>query len=290
MTGFARSTGVVGRLRWTWELKTVNGRTLDVRVRVPQGFDALDNAGRAAISARLGRGTCYATLATVREGASPTVRINRPALDAVVAALAVLKEEVDAAPPSLDGLLAIRGVMDVVEPEEDDATRQMENAAILEGLTAALGELVAMRRTEGDALTRILEERLDTIRGYSRQAEEAPARTSDAVRAKLGEQVRALLDTGASLDPDRLHQEAILLAAKADVREELDRLFAHVDAARDLISAGGPVGRRLDFLAQELGREANTLCSKSNDITLTRIGLDLKAAVEQFREQVQNVE
>lgn len=290
MTGFARSTGVVGRLRWTWELKTVNGRTLDVRVRVPQGFDALDNAGRAAISARLGRGTCYATLATVREGASPTVRINRQALDAVVAALAVLKEEVDAAPPSLDGLLAIRGVMDVVEPEEDDATRQMENAAILEGLTAALGELVAMRRTEGDALTRILEERLDTIRGYSRQAEEAPARTSDAVRAKLGEQVRALLDTGASLDPDRLHQEAILLAAKADVREELDRLFAHVDAARDLISAGGPVGRRLDFLAQELGREANTLCSKSNDITLTRIGLDLKAAVEQFREQVQNVE
>ncbi|GGE46882.1 hypothetical protein GCM10007276_25070 [Agaricicola taiwanensis] len=290
MTGFARSAGMAGRLRWAWELKTVNGRTLDVRIRVPQGFDAIDAAARPLISARLGRGTCYAGLTASREGGTPAVRVNRPALDAVVAALDVLKGQIEATPPSLDGLLAVRGVVEVVEPEEDDAAREAETTALIDGLGVALDDLVAMRRGEGQALARILGDRLDAIADMSARADELPARTPEAVKAKLTEQVRALLETGAALDPDRLHQEAVLLAGKADVREELDRLDAHVATARELISAGGAVGRKLDFLSQELGREANTLCSKSNDIALTRIGLDLKAAIEQFREQVQNVE
>jgi uncharacterized protein (TIGR00255 family) len=290
MTGFARASGLTGRLRWTWELKTVNGRTLDVRVRVPQGFDATEAPARAAISARLGRGTCYANLTTARDGGTPTVRVNRQALDAVVAALDLIKDHVEATPPSLDGLLAIRGVMEVVEPEEDESARQAEATSLLNGLQAAVSELVEMREGEGAALSRVLHERLDELTDLSSRAESLPAREPEAVKARLAEQLKALLDTGLTLDPERLHQEAVLLAGKADVREELDRLNAHIITARELIAAGGAVGRKLDFLSQELGREANTLCSKSNDIALTRIGLDLKATIEQFREQVQNVE
>lgn len=290
MTGFSRASGQAGRVRWTWELKTVNGRTLDVRVRVPQGFDAIDTAARAAISAKLGRGTCYANLTATREGGVPTVRINQEVLDAVVLALGQLTERIEARAPSLDGLLNVRGVMEVVEPQDDTQTTQADEAAVLEGLTRAIDDLVIMRKSEGQALALILSERLDTLAHLASQADECPGRTPEAIKRKLLEQVSALLETGVALDPDRLHQEAVLLAGKADVREELDRLRAHIDAAREMLAAGGAVGRKLDFLCQELGREANTLCSKSNDIALTRIGLELKVTIEQFREQVQNVE
>jgi len=290
MTGFARADGAGAGARWTWELKTVNGRGLDIRVRVPAGMDALDAQARAAIAARLVRGTCNVNLTVTREGAQPVVRINEPVLDSLVAALAVLKSRIEATPPSLDGLLAVRGVVEVVEPEADEAARAAESEAILKTLSAALDQLEAARRAEGDALERILNERLDTIEKLTKTVEDHPARQPAAIREKLKEQVAALIGAAPMLDADRLHQEAVLLATKADVREELDRLYAHVEAARELLKEGKAVGRRLDFLSQEFGRESNTLASKSNHVSLTAIGLELKSTVEQFREQVQNVE
>lgn len=290
MTGFARAPGAVHGLRWAWEIKSVNARALDVRVRVPPGFDQVEAAARAAIPARIGRGTCYANLSVDRDGAAPVVRINQEALDAVVAALHALRDRVEAAPPTLDGLLSIRGVMDVVDQEPDEAEQAARVAAILESLGAALDGLVEVRRGEGDVLGGVLGRQLDRMAVLRDAAEANPARTPQAVRARLAEQLRVLLEGAPALDPDRLHQEAVLIAARADVREELDRLAAHIAAARELLAGGGAVGRRLDFLSQELGREANTLCAKSNDAAMTRIGLDLKTVVEQFREQVQNLE
>jgi uncharacterized protein (TIGR00255 family) len=290
MTGFARADGAVPGVRWTWELKTVNGRGLDVRVRVPAGMDALEAQARAAISARLVRGTCNANLSVTREGAQPVVRINEPVLDSLVAALGVLKSRIEATPPSLDGLLSVRGVVEVVEPEADEAARAKEGEVILATLSVALDQLEAARRGEGDALERILLDRLDAIEKLTKTVEAHPARQPEAIRAKLKEQVEALIGASPMLDADRLHQEAVLLATKADVREELDRLYAHVAAAKELLNEGKAVGRRLDFLAQEFGRESNTLVSKSNHVSLTASGLELKSTVEQFREQVQNVE
>lgn len=290
MTGFARADGALAGSRWTWELKTVNARGLDVRVRVPAGMEALEAQARADIAARLVRGTCNANLAVVREGALPLVKINEPVLESLVAALDVLKSRVDAAPPSLDGLLAVRGVVEIAEPEADEAARAAETKAILGTLGVALDQLESARRSEGDALERVLNERLDTVERLTQQVEQHPARTPDAIRARLSEQVEALLGAAPMLDADRLHQEAVLLATKADVREEIDRLYAHVAAARDLLKEGRAVGRRLDFLSQEFGRESNTLASKSNHVSLTAIALELKSVIEQFREQVQNVE
>ena len=290
MTGFARADGALAGVRWAWEIKTVNARGLDVRVRVPPGMDALEAQARADIAARLVRGTCNATLTVTREGALPVVKINEPVLESLVAALGVLKSRVEATPPSLDGLLAVKGVVEVVEPETDEAAKDAERKAMLASLAVALDQLVAARRGEGDALERILRERLDTIEKLTKQIEVHPARTPEAIRARLTEQVQALVGAVPMLDADRLHQEAVLLATKADVREEIDRLYAHVAAARDLLKEGKAVGRRLDFLCQEFGRESNTLASKSNHVSLTATALELKSVIEQFREQVQNVE
>jgi uncharacterized protein (TIGR00255 family) len=211
-------------------------------------------------------------------------------LAAVLETFRSIAKRVDAQPPSLDGILGLKGVIEIVEAEENEQERREAEQAAVKGFEQALAELVAARRREGAALARVLMERVDEIAKLTAAAEASPARKPEAIRARLAEQLRALFDTGEKLDPDRLHQEAMMLAAKADVREEIDRLAAHVEAARELIGKGGAVGRKLDFLAQEFNREANTLCAKANDVTLTTIGLDLKAAVDQFREQVQNLE
>ncbi|MBL8591005.1 MAG: DUF1732 domain-containing protein, partial [Methylobacteriaceae bacterium] len=179
---------------------------------------------------------------------------------------------------------------DVVEADDDEATRAAARQAALEGLEAALDDLVAMRRQEGAALAAVLGQRLDRIAALTRAVDAHPARTPEAIRDRLAEQVHAIIATGAGLDPTRLHQEAVMLATRADVREELDRLVAHVGAARDLLAGGGAVGRRLDFLAQEFGREASTLCAKANHPALTALGMELRAEVEQLREQAQNIE
>jgi uncharacterized protein (TIGR00255 family) len=217
-------------------------------------------------------------------------RINEPVLNAVLATLKGLSGKVDAAPPTLDGILSLKGVIEVSEAEENEDDKRAAEAAIVKGFGEALAGLSDMRQTEGQALGQLLTARLSEIAALAARAEATPGRKAEAIKARLAEQVKALLDNAKGFDPDRLHQEAILLATKADIREELDRLAAHVAQAGSLIAAGGPIGRKLDFLAQELNRESNTLCAKANDVELTNIGLELKAVVEQFREQVQNLE
>jgi uncharacterized protein (TIGR00255 family) len=290
MTGFARSHGVSGSYAWAWEIKSVNGKGLDLRLRMPSGWDAVEVPARARLAELVARGSLQANLTVERSGAAPVVRINAAVLEAVLAALRQLAGRVDAAPPSLDGVLALKGVMEVSDTEESEEERRAAEAAVTQGFAEAVGALAEMRRHEGAVLGNLLNARLGEIAALATRADKSPGRQPEAVRARLAEQVATLLQQSERFDPDRLHQEAILLATKADVREELDRLAAHVAQAQRLIAQGGPVGRRLDFLAQELNREANTLCAKANDVELTNIGLELKAAVEQFREQVQNVE
>ena len=290
MTGFARGHGVSGSYAWAWEIKSVNGKGLDVRLRLPSGWDAIEAPVRARAAERLARGSIQAILSVERSGVTPVVRINAAVLEAILATLRQLAPRIDAAPPSLDGLLSLKGVMEVADLEENEDERRVAEAAAIAGFAEAVAALSEMRQREGAALARILKSRLEEIAALAHRAEEAPGRRVEAIRARLAEQVATLLAQSDRFDPDRLHQEAILIATKADVREELDRLAAHVGQALQLIDGGGAVGRRLDFLAQELNREANTLCAKANDVELTNIGLELKAAVEQFREQVQNVE
>ena len=290
MTGFARSHGVCGTYVWSWELKSVNAKGLELRLRLPPRIDSIEVAVRTRAAERLSRGNVYATLIVEREGIAPVVRINSPVLDAVLNAIGNLSGRVKAEPPRLDGLLGLKGVMDIIDPEEDEDARRAADAAIVAGFEEAVAALVEMRRHEGEAIGRLLSARIDEIAALAARAEAVPGRQPDAIKVRLAEQVAALFDNEARFDPDRLHQEAILIASKADVREELDRLAAHVAQARKLIAGGGAIGRRLDFLAQELNRETNTLCAKSNDVELTNIGLELKNVVEQFREQVQNLE
>jgi uncharacterized protein (TIGR00255 family) len=290
MTGFARSHGIAGTYAWAWELKSVNAKGLDVRLRLPPGWDAVETQARSRAGERLARGTVYGNLSVTREGVAPVVRINEPVLDAVLSTLRGLSGRIDASPPSLDGILALKGVVEVAEQSDSEEERQAAESALVTGFVQALDGLVEMRRREGKALQRVLGQRLDEIGALAQRAEAAPGRKPDAIKARLAEQVAVLLSASDRFDPDRLHQEAILIASKADIREELDRLAAHVAQAKTLIAQGGAVGRRLDFLAQELNRESNTLCAKSNDVELTTIGLELKTVVEQFREQVANLE
>src|SRR4051812_44014945 len=290
MTGFARADGVSGAYAWAWELKSVNAKGLELRLRVPPGWDAVEPPLRARGAESLGRGTIHANLTVQRAGVAPVVRVNEPVLAAVLSTMENVARRIKAAPPAIDGILGLKGVIEVIDEDESEEDRRAGEAAAIDGFATALASLSEMRAREGDALGRVLRARLDEIAALTARAEAAPGRRPEAIKARLAEQIAALLETSTRFDPDRLHQEAILIASKADIREELDRLAAHVAQARRLIDAGGPVGRKLDFLSQELNRESNTLCAKSNDIELTNIGLELKTVVEQFREQVQNLE
>ena len=290
MTGFARADGSSGASQWAWEIKTVNGKSLDLRFRLPPGFDAVEASARTFLAGAFARGSCQIGLQVKRASAAPAVRVNQQVLQAVLAAMAEASRHIDAAAPRLDGLFAIKGVLESDEPEEDEAQKAELVTELLDGLKRAIAACLAMRRSEGEALARVLLARVGEIEALTQEAEANPARQPAAIRERLAMQIRTLTEAAPALDPDRLHQEAVLIAAKADIREELDRLHAHVAAARSLLTAGGPVGRKLDFLAQEFNREVNTLCSKANDVSLTATGLSLKAVVEQFREQVQNIE
>ncbi|MGD9538900.1 MAG: YicC/YloC family endoribonuclease [Alphaproteobacteria bacterium] len=290
MTGFARASGQDERLAWTFELKCVNGRALDMRCRLPTGFDALEPRLRAAAAKALHRGNLSVALQVAPAGGAAPLRLNREALASLLALIREIGPVEGVAPARLDGLLALKGVIESVEAEEDEAAREARLDAISRSFEAALAALVETRRAEGEATAAVLRAALDAIEALIGRAETSASLRADAVRERLRHQVQALLEAGAPLPEERLAQELALLAVKADVREEIDRLRLHVEAARKLIAEGGAVGRRLDFLSQEFNREANTLCSKAGDPGLTAIGLELKAVIDQFREQVQNIE
>ena len=290
MTGFARSDGVQGETSWFWEVRSVNGRSLDLRLRLPSGLERLEPAVRSKCQDHLNRGNCTITLGTKRQAGHMEIRLNEAALAQAlgVADRAKIMSGLD--PVRLDTLLGMRGVVEVAEAEESEQEREAVSKALLAGLETALDQLVASRIAEGQRLQDVIEKQLASIEALVSQAAAGMARQPETLTERLREQVARLDEAGSRFDPERLHQEALLLAAKADIQEELDRLLAHVAAARELIASGQPAGRKLEFLAQEFNREANTTCSKAADIEISRIGLELKSAIDQLREQVQNIE
>ena len=290
MTGFARADGATANLTWHWEVRSVNGRGFDVRLRVPPGFEGLEPRIREILGKHVVRGSVTVNLGVRRTHGQAQIQLNEPALRQVVEALERLRGIVSVGPPSAEALLGIKGVLELVEPEENEAEVLTRAEAMLASLTEAVQSMVRARTEEGSRLQAIVLDQLATIEHLVAAIERSPARAPDAVRQRLKEQVGRLMDTGTTLDEGRLYQEAALLATRADAEEELKRLTAHISAAKELLASREPAGRRLDFLAQEFNREANTLCSKSSDVDTTRAGLDLKAVIDQMREQVQNIE
>jgi uncharacterized protein (TIGR00255 family) len=290
MTGFARSDGAMAATSWHWEVRSVNGRGLDIRLRLPPGYEALEARIREAVAKRASRGNISINLNVKRSEGETQIKLNEAALRQVLAALDSLKATIEVEPPRPEALLAIKGVLEVTEPEESEAETQARSQAMLASLGVALDGLVRAREAEGDRLQVIVLQQLESVERLVAAIAASPAREPAAIRQRLKEQVARLLEAGASLDEGRLYQEAAILATRADVEEELQRLGAHIAAARELAASREPAGRRLDFLAQEFNREANTLCSKANDADMTRAGLELKAVIDQMREQVQNIE
>ena len=287
MTGFGRSEGIAAGLRWIWEAKSVNGRGLDVKIRLPAGFDALEPAIREAAKIRFRRGSLQVGLVVRAESAAGETILNHDLINALIEAGQPLVERGLVAPPRWDGLLSLRGVMlSEAAAEVSDAERV---ETVRAGLEPALDALVESRAQEGRALTALLGSLLDELARLTATARDVATAQPAALAERMRQRLSALVGE-VGVDPQRIAQEVALLAAKADVREELDRLDAHIAEARALIAGDDAAGRRLDFLTQELNREANTLCSKSNELALTRIGLDLKTAIDQIREQAANVE
>lgn len=290
MTGFAEAHGSRDGARWRWEVKSVNGRGLDVRLRTPQGFDGLEPAARTLAGERFKRGSLQAALTFELGESARGLRVDPAALASAIRIAREVAAETGLTPARIDGLLALKGVIvqdDVIPVDERE--RGARDAQILETLATAFDALTRARATEGHKLSTVLTGQIDEIARLTADAAGLAAAQPGALRDKLAAQIKDLL-AGGTLPEDRLAQEVALLAVKADIREELDRLSAHVQEARALMASGEAVGRKLDFLSQEFNREANTLCSKSSDIALTRVGLALKAVIDQFREQAQNVE
>jgi uncharacterized protein (TIGR00255 family) len=293
MTGFARKEGSLDGFSWTWELKSVNGRNLEMRTRLPSGYDVLEGFARNAAAEILKRGNVNAALTVNLQEKTGTFRVNETALAQVERLVIDLRQRLDLAPPHVDGILALRGILEIDDPAPSPEVTELRMQALQQGLVEALKQLHAMRHVEGKRLLALVDGHLLEIERLCKAAGEIAAGQPESLRKRLLEQLADLLTASGSVNTiseDRLAQEVALLATKADVREELDRLSAHIHAVRDLLRAGGPVGRKLDFLCQEFNREANTLCSKAADINLTGIGIELKASIEQLREQVQNIE
>jgi len=288
MTGFARVEGAEGAWTWAVEARSVNGRNLEVRFRGPPGFDLLEKGVRDGAQARFQRGQINVGLQARRAESPVAVSVNHDQLDRYLATVEPLVRSGRVQPPTADGLLALRGVLEAVDAEDDPQVRAAVEQAMASTLLAALDALRASRLAEGAALSPVLAGQVDRIAALVAAAETEAAGHPAVIRDRFARRLKELAGEAAS--EERIIQEAAALAVKADVREELDRLAAHVDSARGLLAADAAAGRRLDFLTQEFMREANTLCSKSATAALTAIGLDLKAVIEQFREQVQNVE
>ena len=290
MTGFARASGAIDGLHWQWEIKSVNAKALDVRCRLPPGFEALEQGVRAAAVEKLKRGSLQVSLSVSGATRPETIQLNETVLAQVLNAAHRLHERIGGEPVRADVVLGMRGVLEAATAEDDEAATLRRNATILASFQEALAALVLARREEGARLKILLAAHLARIETLSLAARDNPARAPSAIKSRLAEQVARLMETGAAFDENRLHQEAVLIATRADIQEELDRLMSHIEAARALIASSEAIGREFDFLAQEFNREANTLCSKAIDRSLTGIGLDLKTVIDQMREQVQNIE
>ena len=289
MTGFARMDGAHGDARWTWEVKSVNGRGLEARFRLPPGFDFLEPDLKKRLAKKVSRGSVNTNL-NLRTGASAIeFRLNEQALDQILPMLDALALRVDCEKPRAENILNIRGVVEQVDADTDEKERAALSAAIAASFDDAVEHLNEARRSEGDAMAAVLSGQFDTIEKLTNAARAEDETSPEAIQKRLKDQITAMLDDEAIAE-DRLAQEAALLAVKADIREELDRLDAHVVAGRALLKGGGAIGRKLDFLSQEFNREANTVCSKAPSMALKRIGLDLKSVIDQMREQIQNVE
>lgn len=292
MTGFTRVAGQHDSVGWIWEIKSVNGKGLDLRVRLPYGYEALEAIVRDVAGKILKRGSVSVSLTVNRAGAESAYRVNRELLERLLALSGELKDEkrLSNEPARLDTLLTVRGVVEASEGDDDPKEAEERQKSMAVSLREALEALLGVRQAEGARLEAILRERLNELDGLCNDADSAASLRTEAIRERLAQQVQDLLDMSPALSEERLAQEVAVLAVKADIREELDRLKSHIEGARGLLDEGVAVGRKLDFLCQEFNREANTLCSKSGDIELTRIGLAMKAAVDQFREQALNVE
>jgi len=290
MTGFARSEGTLAGASWHWEVRSVNGRGLEVRVRLPPGYEALEPRVREAAGRRLTRGSIAISLNVQRDQAVSEIKVNEAVLAQMLAAIERVRSAGDFERPRPDTILGLRGVLEISERHEDEAQTDAQHGAMLESLDRALSGVQDARAAEGRRLASVLAAQLASIEQLTDKVAKVPGRSPQAVRTRLKEQLARLLDADPPLEEARLYQEAALLAQRADVGEELERLRAHAAAGRDLVASSGAVGRKLDFLAQEFNREANTLCSKSNDVDMTRLGLELKAVIDQLREQVQNIE
>ena len=290
MTGFARQEGTSGRYRWAWELRSVNGKGLDLRLRLPQGFERLEPVVRSTIAAQIGRGNLQVNLSVQVSEERVEAVVNHAALAAILGLREELKDILDPAPLNINSLLSLRGIVDFKESGESPEELAALDKDIVEGLASAAAGIARMREAEGEKLADILLAQVRQVEALVDVIESDPSRSPAEIRSKLVAQIDSLMEMAGGLDRERLHSEVALMATKADIREEIDRLRAHVSAARDLLSKGGPVGRKLDFLAQEFNRESNTVCSKSNSVAVTAAGIELKVIVDQFREQVQNLE
>jgi uncharacterized protein (TIGR00255 family) len=290
MTGFARASGAMDGLHWQWEVKSVNGKGLETRCRLASGFEHLEAPARESVLRRFKRGNLQLSLSCDHGSSSEVFSVNEAALEQLLGITEKLRARLGGEPPRIDGLLGLRGVVEVVSEPVDPEIAAARDRALLESLESALTQLAAMRASEGARLGLVISGQLDRIAALTAAARDCPARRPDAIKARLAEHVARLLEAHSAFDESRLHQEAVLIATRVVIQEEIDRLFAHVEAARALLASKEPAGRKLDFLAQEFNREANTLCSKAIDQSVTTIGLDLKTVIDQLREQVQNIE
>lgn len=290
MTGFARAEGAQENWRWAWEVRSVNGRSLEARFRLPPGFDAIEPAVRAAAKEQIARGNLSASLTLAADQGGALFRVNREALDAAIDLVREIEARRDCAPTSAAAILSLRGVMEAGDGAPDEEALEALRQAMISSFDEALAALKEARANEGAALLKVLNAQIDQVEALVESARTHAAAAPANLRARLAAQIAELIDGAAAIPEDRLAQEAAMLAVKADIREELDRLQSHIEAARALLSERAPVGRRFDFLTQEFNREANTLCSKASDIDLKRVGLELKSVIDQMREQVQNIE
>jgi len=290
MTGFSRTEGTANGYSWSWEIRSVNARSLDTRLRLPPGMERLEVRLKPEVASRFQRGNVSATLSLARPPKQTSLSVNTAVLDQVLDLAQSIAGRIKASPPTIDGLLSVPGVLDTVYEEESNEERAALDDAIVLSFASGLDSLGRSRAQEGKRLADVLKGHVAEIEALAGRAVAAAAASSAAIEKRLRDQVSVLIKDEPSLPEERIAQEVALLVAKGDIREELDRLQAHVEAARELLQSSEPIGRPFDFLCQEFNREANTLCSKASDIDLTRIGLDLKASIERLREQIQNIE